>query len=1093
MPYSAFASTLSSRQYVSTKSSRILLWFLVTILALSLGSSVEIAAGQTQKRSGVRRSEAVKRPPMAEAPDIDDNAPLDPAIVAESLRLERRRVEQQQQSERELVAKANAAQTQQEDLWRGYRHTFPFHSQVIALSEPAADESRTLIVSEPPPHLRLEDILTSVGNDLLLNHQVKKHRIGYDGWVKDVVIAIKGNEEQVQAMLSRLNQSLFFTSYKSYTLRLPARIRMSSFDFNLSVTPAELNQWLVVDHEQFFPVEGGPATVLANLSAEKSSGVYVSHRRGLVGWWIPKKRNLHECRVPARQFTLDSDLIVGAVANESGIFVLGRERILPVDIFPPLRFETLTLLADVQKGQNGHLAQSYERNSPYAGRIRDGKDWAPILLSPELRDTEYGSLLNITDQLLKGWSNKGDTKYENFPYSAPSKYPFPKPLWAHLETPKLTYNWNTKGAGFTVNFGPRTYLALNRTGSLPVSYIPEGVAGAEASVIAAEDTGYDYFANIGDPNLARVVQYAAAYQIFSAFDVAHSPKPVPADNYPDQLLDSLITELDTSLKEIGGTELDDLAKQLTQPILSDLEKVLRDTDAAQLELVKKDIHEEMRQRGWQPGTKEYAEKFEYVVSEVKKKRKEQIESRVHTEITDQLTSIKLNLPPKDKFGENLRKVILSQFASIRRLPERYTDAVERRAKGWIHTPVVVISSNEVSSGIGGHNLDARVSKIKVDESSPPGKVTIDQSGAIVVNPSDLARVRELARNVERNDLFRELALAANKRDAKKFELARQKIESALRSAEPSTMRPLETALQLTPPPPNKPPTNKPPISNGEPSGAGGAGWGRDGRSSIPLVVERRRGEPSIIRIKANDNRFDVEYSFGDGNRAYLVRGLTHEDAVDVAARQAGRSSKGGEMLVFEFESLSEQRATATLQSIEIQMGHDSLPVETIGRLVSAESTTPTVGKYNPSKATVEVAEIKTLSTGEVQQDISVTLPDVQNPNQSVTFRSQIKFNSWTPRDVISAVTEKIRTNFNALAKRWSRVEMRARFDANVENYHKDLARSLKKMKAKTKLDFDVKTTVEPNDAGKGPQLRRDIYIGKKELGSAGSEAGTNTD
>ena len=71
--------------------------------------------------------------------------------------------------------------------------------------------------------------------------------------------------------------------------------------------------------------------------------------------------------------------------------------------------------------------------------------------------------------------------------------------------------------------------------------------------------------------------------------------------------------------------------------------------------------------------------------------------------------------------------------------------------------------------------------------------------------------------------------------------------------------------------------------------------------------------------------------------------------------------------------------------------------------------------------------------------------------------------------------------------------MRARFDANVENYHKDLARSLKKMKTRTKLDFDVKTTVEPNVSGKGPQLRRDIYIGKKELGSAGSQAEINTD
>ena len=100
MPYSIFASTFSSRQCALSKSSWILLWFVAAILALSLGASVEIATGQTHKRSGVRRSGVVKQSPRAESPDIEDNAPLDPAIVAESLRLERRRLEQQQQSER---------------------------------------------------------------------------------------------------------------------------------------------------------------------------------------------------------------------------------------------------------------------------------------------------------------------------------------------------------------------------------------------------------------------------------------------------------------------------------------------------------------------------------------------------------------------------------------------------------------------------------------------------------------------------------------------------------------------------------------------------------------------------------------------------------------------------------------------------------------------------------------------------------------------------------------------------------------------------------------------------------------------------------
>src|SRR5207244_2263314 len=169
-----------------------------------------------------------------------------------------------------------------------------------------------------------------------------------------------------------------------------------------------------------------------------------------------------------------------------------------------------------------------------------GRDWAPILLSPQLRDTEYGSLLNITDQLLKSWSNKGRTRYYNFPYAEPTRFPFPGPLWNVLRIESgtaLTYNWNTKGVGYTVQTGPLTMMALNRTGSLPVSYIPEGAQRTGQQVVDAENDGYEYFSQRDDPNLVRVVQYAALYQIFSAFDISRSQKAISSDSYPDQLLE----------------------------------------------------------------------------------------------------------------------------------------------------------------------------------------------------------------------------------------------------------------------------------------------------------------------------------------------------------------------------------------------------------------------------------------------------------------------------------------------------------------------------------------------------------------------------
>ncbi len=509
---------------------RFAVWWLLAFV-VTFGLSTNVWA--QQKRPATKPIPVggrISSPAQRTATQTDDDLPNDPVIEAESRRLATKRAEELRKLESELLARNNPAQTRTEDLWRGFRQTFPFHSQGVGLSDAATDGSRTLIVSEPPPHVTLGNILTTVGGELLLNHQVKKHPIGYDGWVKDVAMGVKGSDEELQSMLSRLHQRLFFTSYKSYTLKLPTSVRAMQFGLNLTVTPEEMKRWVVDEREQFFPVEGGKAESLISLAKEASSGVYISRRLGLIGWWIPQTRHIYECRVQARQFSLDADLIIGGIANQWGIFVLGRERIVPVDILPPLRIETLTLLADVQDGQQGMLAQSYERNHDFAGRIEDGKDWAPILLSPELRDTEYGSLLNITDQLLKGWSNHGETLYVNFDYPIPQRWPFAAPLSQALMARRLTYNWNTKGVGYTINFGDVSILALNRSGSLPVTYIPDGMGRTiTQEVDHAQETGYSYFSSINDPNLVRVVQYAAIYQIFSAFDIARSPRQVTKD------------------------------------------------------------------------------------------------------------------------------------------------------------------------------------------------------------------------------------------------------------------------------------------------------------------------------------------------------------------------------------------------------------------------------------------------------------------------------------------------------------------------------------------------------------------------------------
>ena len=183
--------------------------------------------------------------------------------------------------------------------------------------------------------------------------------------------------------------------------------------------------------------------------------------------------------------------------------------------------ETILTLAATRELE---LGQSYERNAVYAGKGSDLKDWAPIYLSHDLTDTEFGQLLNMTDQLLKGWAASGSKNYDIFPYPEPKKYPFDAGVRKTLQTDVLTYNWNTSGFGYTIPFDGHEVFALQRTGALPVSFIPEGVSERTetnniSTVQNAEEVYWNFFASSRDANLHRAVEYTALYQIFKRFPV----------------------------------------------------------------------------------------------------------------------------------------------------------------------------------------------------------------------------------------------------------------------------------------------------------------------------------------------------------------------------------------------------------------------------------------------------------------------------------------------------------------------------------------------------------------------------------------------
>ena len=162
--------------------------------------------------------------------------------------------------------------------------------------------------------------------------------------------------------------------------------------------------------------------------------------------------------------------MLGALADARTVLLVARKRYEPLRRLPPLRNETLQLLAAVKASA---ISQSYERNMWLSGRTGDGFDRAPIYLSNELRNTEYGSLLNIVDQLLKGWSEGGQVAYKDFPYPKPRSYPF-DPIRASEtaadQQQAFLFNWNTEGVFYASTVDGVEIAAAYRTGSLPVIY-----------------------------------------------------------------------------------------------------------------------------------------------------------------------------------------------------------------------------------------------------------------------------------------------------------------------------------------------------------------------------------------------------------------------------------------------------------------------------------------------------------------------------------------------------------------------------------------------------------------------------------------------
>jgi hypothetical protein len=654
--------------------------------------------------------------------------------------------------------------------WHEFRKTVTAHSQVIAVTQPYPDGSRLIVLAEPSPTLDNDAIKRDLGS-INANVFTARSSIGVDGWVQDKLLVVpRVADWQLANTLARLSFDAYGTTYQSIPVALPLTKATSPLGapLDLSISASELNNWLLSNPQQtFYSVLSPTPHTLGDLLRAKNYGDYVSRTPGLAILVLPRGTDIDRFRIDIARFTRESDVILGAIATSDTVAVVARQRVADFVQMPPLRVETILQLASAKTDE---LAQSYDRNHILAGRVegKEGYDWAPIYLSDLLIDTEYGSLLNLADQILKSWSNAGHTKYVNFDYRNTTHWVFPDGLDQMItaKTDSIRYNWNTKGDYYRIKFDGAEILALVRTGALPITYdVPRRDMRKE------EDLAFDWFARQNDPILARVVQYTTIYEIFHTYDV-RSNTVISRHTHPErsQLLQKLAGELIDSIKQIPPGKL------AAAP-----EEIRKAAQAVQSDLA-------FGQNIWGPRAQEMLAAFlgdprSYTTGDGPLSDS-QLADQAFLEGLKGAARETALLEWAAKVGNNWtrdpeKREFLADVNDSGSDAVMMVDASRNATADSIKTPWVVVSSNWNHKLTGGHSIGTAMPRFEFSPSAAKGAPE-SEHGIIMINPADADVVPKLSRSILRDQTDAQLG---------------ESVQQALRSTERVSQRTETVALQ----------------------------------------------------------------------------------------------------------------------------------------------------------------------------------------------------------------------------------------------------------------------------------------------------------
>lgn len=416
-----------------------------------------------------------------------------------------------------------------EQTWYEFRDIHPFGFQTVGLKH--YGDSCVFIMSEPAEWVRSEDLeklFTENGGHLI----VGRKSFGYDGGLYDAIGCVKLDSVTFQTFEKNLFKLLYRTAYKPFYTDLDhpsPHVYYSKKNLNFEIS--HLN-WLNDSWwQEKFENSHHQISSFWNLVNNKknSNELYYSKKRGFVVWKInPNKLDNRFCE-NARRFALDTDFVLSAFCK-ADVFLVGRAREVPLTTLPPLRSETIQLLASLD---------SIEFKAPLAipYSIEDSV-WAKGIMMPKkMKNTELGNLLTTANLILMYMDNQAMVKDYFIDYPRPSNQIFNDDVEYEFLTKEGVMNgWylpniypdipqvlplflqsNNQSSGlhhYSINTSDRfSLILLNRTGCL----MPWLKQYHESTDTVLNEKIHEYISSLNNTDLVRMAQYAIIYQAFRYF------------------------------------------------------------------------------------------------------------------------------------------------------------------------------------------------------------------------------------------------------------------------------------------------------------------------------------------------------------------------------------------------------------------------------------------------------------------------------------------------------------------------------------------------------------------------------------------------